>query len=101
VARDWKFEPTLQALEERLKRLAPHNTASVPLTITAEPGLNGAWVWTVDIHVRIPRTTEYEVTATGDTVAAAVRKAYLGLNNEALIRKRSDAANRQFGLSPA
>jgi hypothetical protein len=98
VARDWTFEPTLQALEERLKRLAPNNTASVPLTITAEPGLNGAWTWTVDLHVRIPRLTEYEVTATGDTVSAAIRKAYLGLNNEALIRKRSDVSNAKFGV---
>lgn len=86
------------ALEERLKRLAPKNTASVPLTITAEPGPDGHWLWSVDIHVRIPRETEYEVTAVGNTVAAAIRKAYLGLNNEALLRKRSDVSNRKFGV---
>lgn len=98
MARDWKFEPTLKALEERLRRLAPSNTASVPLTITAEPGPRGEWIWTVDIHVRLPRVTEYEVTAVGTSVDEAIRRAYLGLNNEALIRKRNDVSNRRFGV---
>lgn len=93
MARDWSEEATLTALEDRLARLAPDNTAPIPIAATKEDGR-----WTVDVHVRIPRVTEYEVAGSDTTLAGALRRAYLALNNEPHVREKADASNRRFGV---
>lgn len=50
---------------------------------------HGEPCWTVDVHVRIPGVAEYEVTGAGKTLTGALRRAYLGLNNEQQIRRLS------------
>lgn len=88
MARDWQDEPrTIADLESRLDRLAPGNTARVPIAAAREVDENGDQVWTVDLHVRIPGVTEYDITGAGKTLAGALRRAYLGLNNEPHIRR--------------
>lgn len=100
MARDWNDEaPTLAALEARLMALAPGNTAPCPIATSKQQDEFGQWGWVVDIHVRIPRVTEYEVTGVGKTFAGALRRAYLGLNNEPNLRKLSVRTNATFGVT--
>lgn len=100
MARDWDAEAeTMKALDERLMRLAPDNTAEFPISCVQQRDQNGNLGWVVDIHVRIPRVTEYEVTAFHPTYAGAIRRAYLGLNNETKIRQQSHASNKTFGVT--
>lgn len=88
MARDWSDEPkTITALEERLDKLAPENAARVPIAAARELDENGETVWTVDLHVKIPGVTEYDITGAGKTLTGALRRAYLGLNNEPHIRR--------------
>jgi len=99
VARDWEEASTLSALEARLEQVAPGNTADLPIAAAKERQPDGSFIWTVDIHVRIPRVTEYDVTGVGKSFAGALRRAYLGLNNEAGVRGNADRANAQFGIA--
>ena len=93
MARDWTDEPkTIAALEERLDRLAPGNTARVPIAAARELDDTGEPAWTVDVHVRIPGVCEYDVTGVGHTLAGALRRAYLGLNNETNLRRLTSHA---------
>jgi len=93
VARDWNTEP-VDELERRLRDIAPNNTAPYPLEIV----LDSRGIWTVDIHVRIPRITEYELTGVGETLLQALERAHWGLDRETENRKHADAANRKFGV---
>ncbi len=99
MARDWTEVETTHLLEDRLAKLADGNTAEFPISCSKQKNDLGEWVWVVDIHVRIPRVTEYEVTGFAPTLAGALRRAYLGMNSEALLRKNSNAANLQFGVA--
>lgn len=87
-------------LEARVKERAPVNVAEYPISTAYQQDERGDWVWVVDIHIHIPRVTEYEVTASDATFAGAIRKAYLGLNNEANLRRWADGSNRAFGVEP-
>jgi hypothetical protein len=101
VARNWNDEsPTLAALEARLQSLAPGNVSDMPISSAKQKDDNGSWAWTVDLHVRIPNVTEYEVTGVGRTFTGALRRAYLGLNNEQNVRRMAHAANAAFGVTP-
>lgn len=97
MARDWSEEATLTALEDRLARLAPENIAPIPIAACKEL-VDGTPYWTVDVHVRIPRVTEYEVSGTDKTLAGALRRAYLALNNEPNVREKANASNRRFAV---
>ena len=80
MPRDWSEEKTMEALQARLEAIAPENTAPIPIACSYERDENGKLGWIVDIHVRIPRVTEYDVQGAGLTLAGALRRAYLGLN---------------------
>lgn len=99
MARDWNEHDTFAILEERLSLIAPDNTAPVPISCAQERDETGQLIWTVDIHVRIPFTTEYEVASAGKTLAGALRRAYLGLNAEVGLRARAAQANATFGIA--
>lgn len=82
MARDWSNEDkTFALLAERLHLIAPDNTAPVPIACAMERDEEGDLAWTVDIHVRVPYVTEYDVSAAGKTLTGALRRAYLGLNS--------------------
>lgn len=101
MARDWNDEDlTVRALEARLAKLAPGNVSNMPIATAKQMDDNGIWFWAVDVHVRIPTVTEYEVTGVGRTLTAALRRAFLGLNNEQNVRRMAHAANVAFGVTP-
>lgn len=100
MARDWSEGETLALLEMRVAERAPGNTAPFPISCSKQQDDLGNWVWVVDVHVRIPGVTEYEVTGSSTTFADALRRAYLGLNNEWNLRRTADAANRLYGITP-
>lgn len=95
MARDWTDEPrTIADLEARMDRLAPGNTARVPIAAARELDDTGEPAWTVDVHVRLPGVCEYDVTGVGRTLAGALRRAYLGLNNEQNLRRLTSKAGQ-------
>jgi hypothetical protein len=103
AARGWEETTTLAKLEARLEHLAPGNVAEFPIATSkerevAEDG-TVTFVWRVDVHVRIPRVTEYDIEGWGPTISTALRRAYLGLNNEPRLRHESAASNARFGVS--
>lgn len=99
MARDWNEPDTITLLLARINDIAPGNVAPCPLACAMQREPDGTYTWYVDIHVRIPRVTEYEITAAGDTVTEALRKAYKGLNNEVNLRTSANAANRAFRVA--
>ena len=81
MARDWDNEiMTMVALDRRMAELEPRNTAPIPLSTSKELDDTGQWVWVVNIHVRIPGVTEYEVEGSSPSYTDALRRAYLGVN---------------------
>lgn len=99
MTRDWNsVGASLHYLEKRIAAIAPGNTAEFPLCITKEKDEHGIWGWVVDVSIRIPGVTEYEVAGVARTITGALRRALLGLNNQPLLRQRADAANKQFGV---
>jgi hypothetical protein len=101
VARDWNNETeTLSALEARVASLAPGNTAPIPIDASKQRNeLTGEWTWVVDIHVRIPRVTEFELTGSDTTLTGAIRRAYLALNSHKRLRRQASDANLAFGIA--
>lgn len=92
--------PTIADIEKRLAKNAPDNTAPVPIGIAKQQHeITGEWIWVVDVHVRIPRITEYEIAGADTTFEGAVRKAYLGMNSEKRLRNQADIANKKFGVA--
>ena len=84
-------------LEERVNTLAPGNTAPIPISAHKERSeITGEWIWIVNVLVRIPGITEYDVEGFGPTIHEAARRAYLGLNNEPRTRAQANVANAQF-----
>ena len=82
MARDWNNTPAVR--EDILNRMAKfgENIAEFPLTQTLERR-DGKLVWVVDIHIKVARLVEFDLTGEGDTLAEALRKVYLGLNSQA------------------
>lgn len=86
-------------LEERVAKLAPNNTAPIPISAHKERHeITGEWIWVVIVMVRIPGITEYDVEGFGATIHEAARRTYLGLNNEQRQRSQADVSNIQFGV---
>lgn len=73
------------------------NTAPCPIAMTEEYR-DGRTIWTVDIHVRVHRVTEFDISTESSSLAGALRAAYLGLNNEVGLRLRASRANQTFGI---
>lgn len=99
MAREWGEAETLALLEERLLLIAPDNTADIPIASSKERQEDGTFAWGVHVHVKVPYVTEYDIEAYGKTYAGALRRAYLGLNNEANLRRHAAKANEQFGVA--
>lgn len=88
MARDWSN--TRAVRDDILERMARfgENIAEFPFTETLERRLDGL-MWVVDLHVKVIRSVEFDLTAEGRTLAEALRKAYLGLNSEIGLRKNA------------
>lgn len=99
MAREWGETETLALLEERLALIAPDNVADLPIACSKERQEDGTYIWGVHVHVKVRFVTEYDIEAYGKTYAGALRRAYLGLNNEANLRKHAANANQQFGIA--
>lgn len=99
MAREWGEAETLALLEERLSLIAPDNVADVPIASSKERQEDGTYVWGVHVHVKVKFVTEYDIEAYAHTYAGALRRAYLGLNNEANLRRHAASANEQFGIA--
>jgi DNA-directed RNA polymerase alpha subunit len=59
------------------------NIAEVPFCETMERR-SDEHVWVVDLHVKVARKTEFDISAVGLTLAEALRRAYLSLSHEPL-----------------
>jgi hypothetical protein len=97
VARDWEMSNTLASLLERMAKFG-NNVAPVPLCITLELR-EGVPVYVVDLHIKVIRTTEFDLTAEATTLSGALRSAYLGLNNERGLVERAAESNLAFGVA--
>lgn len=75
-----------------------NNVAPVPLSMTEEYR-DGRIVWVVDIHIKVRRVTEFDISTEGETLSDALRAAYLGLNNELGLLNRAARANLAFGVA--
>lgn len=76
------------------------NVADVPYSSSCEKRDSG-YVWVVDIHVKVLRTIEFDISAEAPTLAEALRKVYLGMNNEDYIRRYAANNASVFGLATA
>lgn len=102
MARDWSEPNTFAALEERLKLIAPDNTAPIPIACAQERDeVTGELGWIVDVHVRIPHVTEYDTQGAGKTLAGALRRAYLGLNAAPHFARMKSLLDASDGLPTA
>ena len=83
MARDWS--DTEGVRKDILHRMAMHgiNIATVPFAETLER-VGDEHLWTVDIHVKVARKTEFDISTVGETLAEALRRAYLSLSHEPL-----------------
>ena len=97
MARDWEVSNTLASLKVRMAQFGV-NIAPCPIAMTEELR-DGQTVWVVDIHIRVRRVTEFDISTEGATLSEALRAAYLGLNNEAGLRTRAARANEAFGVA--
>lgn len=73
------------------------NIAPVPLSMVEEYR-GGKSVWCVDIHIKVYGVTEFDISTEGPTLSAALRAAYLGLNNERGLTDRAAKANAAYGV---
>jgi hypothetical protein len=97
MARDWEASNTLAMIEDRLEKYGV-NIADLPISMTKELREDGYW-WVVDLHIRVRRVTEFDISTEGRTLGAALRAAYLGLNNELGLITRAARANLVFGVA--
>lgn len=86
MARDWKNTDAVR--QDILTRMASfgENIAEFPLAMTMELRNGKPW-WVVDIHIRVRRTIEFDLTGEGEELHVAMRRAYLGLNSEGHLRQ--------------
>ena len=92
MARDWT--DTHSVREDILKRMRAfgENIAPIPYASALEYGEDGSEHWVVDIHVKVRRAVEFDLTGEGKTLADALRCVYLGLNSEANLRRTNGKA---------
>lgn len=100
MAKDWEYEisRTRTAIIERMAQYG-ENSATFPFTMYLEMREEGA-IWCVDIHVRVKRQTEFEVSSEGPTLGNALKRAWICLSNEPMRLRQAKAANDQFGITP-
>lgn len=97
MARDWEVSDTLADLQARMAKFG-ENIAPIPITMTME--LRGNKMqWIVDIHIKVHRVTEFDISTQGESLSEALRSAYLGLNNEMGLLDRANRANKAFGIA--
>jgi hypothetical protein len=88
VARDWtNTDDVREDIFHRMEAFG-QNIAPVPYAACLENREDGP-VWVVDIHVKVRRLIEFDITAEGKHLHEALRRIYLGLNNEATYRRQS------------
>lgn len=98
MARDWDNTELVQdAIFRRMGKYG-ENVADIPYTVYQERREDGLW-WLVQIHVKVPRVTEFDIEGEGRTVAEAMRSAYLALNNEPMTLQRAEKSNLAFGVA--
>ena len=97
MARDWEISRTLADLMVRMAQFG-ENVASVPLAMTQERR-GTRFVWVVDVHIKVRRVTEFDISTEGETLTDALRSAYLGLNNERGLMHRAARANAAYGVA--
>lgn len=98
MARDWEISNTLSILAERMSHFG-ENIAPIPICMTQEAREDGSLVWVVDLHIKVRGKTEFDMSAEGETLSAALRSVYLGLNNERGLVRRAAEANLAFGVA--
>lgn len=98
MARDWSnTHATRESILERMAKYG-ENIAEVPYASSMEKRDSG-YVWVVDIHVKVKGHVEFDISGEAPTLAEALRKVYLGLNNEGYIREYSARNRSVFGLA--
>jgi hypothetical protein len=91
VARDWNnLEVVREDIFERMGAFGT-NVAQFPYSETRELR-EGKLIWTVDIHIKVIRQTEFELTGEGETLMEALRRVYLGLNSQTNLRRATTAS---------
>lgn len=98
MARDWEVSNTLADLKARMAKFGP-NIAAVPISMVEEYTPARGTFWVVDIHIKVYRFTEFDISVEGKTLSEALRRAYLGLNNEMGLLERAHRANRVFEVA--
>jgi hypothetical protein len=98
VARDWSDEGSV--LTDIFARMSGYgaNIAAIPYTCYLERR-GETLFWVVDLHVKVSRVTEFEVSGEGPTLQEALRRAYLALNNEPMVLSRAAKSNEAFGVA--
>lgn len=96
MARDWSVPNTLAGIIARMGDYGA-NTAEFPVCMTME-NRDGELVWCVELHVRIPRVTEFPISTEGPTLSEALRSAYLALNDRKGVLRRAAHSNAQFAV---
>lgn len=86
MARDWRDTDAVRT--DIFKRMAAfgENVAPIPYAACLENRLDGP-TWVVDIHVKVRRLVEFDISAEGQELHEALRRIYLGLNNEMTYRR--------------
>jgi hypothetical protein len=88
VARDWNnLEAIRKDIFKRMETFG-ENVAPFPYSETREWRIDGS-VWTVDIHIKVLREVEFELTGEGPTLGEALRRVYLGLNSQTNLRRHA------------
>lgn len=100
MARDWEKE-THQVRGEILDLMGTYgdNVATVPFCEYLELR-EGEPIWCVDLHVKVRRKTEFEVSGEGPTLGRALKGAYIRLCNESQILRQAERSNATFGVVP-
>lgn len=73
------------------------NSADLPIAMTLELREEGR-VWVVDIHIRVRRVTEFDISTEDVLLSKALRGAYLGLNNHTGLVRHAHRANQAYGV---
>lgn len=99
MARDWTDTASLrEAIFTRMEAYG-ENCADVPFSEYQQRETGNILKWVVDIHVKVRRVTEFDVTGEGLTLSEALRRAYLALNNEPMVLKNAARTNSTFGVA--
>jgi hypothetical protein len=88
MARDWN--DTESTRQDILKRMAEHGTniADMPYCETMERR-SDEHIWVIDLHVKVAKWREFDISAEDLKLSEALRKAYLSLSHEP-VRSKSN-----------